>query len=285
MSEVKKILEKYFEKNETVKLLTQLQQKQRTSMLNQNYFVKVGKNTSELFFNYLITEINLYKNNRDNDNLPSLIDYYIDDEVCVLVLKRINAKTIGIARNKFNLRLSRVCRHLIIDNILNIRNMNIKGNLDNTYNRKVRLDKYLNNSKLYISSRTYNKIVSKYEFIISENLQRVVSHSDLISTNIMLDKDKVYFIDWEFVSLKPMYYDLAYFLLFSKTNNCFNIISEDENYKKSINVSELCKDGIILCLKEIQNNAKLFGKIDDNIVNKNINRWKKELNIILRWLE
>lgn len=285
MSEVKKILEKYFEKNETVKLLTQLQQKQRTSMLNQNYFVKVGKNTSELFFKNLITEINLYKNNRDNDNLPSLIDYYIDDEVCVLVLKRINAKTIGIARNKFNLRLSRVCRHLIIDNILNIRNMNIKGNLDNTYNRKVRLDKYLNNSKLYISSRTYNKIVSKYEFIISENLQRVVSHSDLISTNIMLDKDKVYFIDWEFVSLKPMYYDLAYFLLFSKTNNCFNIISEDENYKKSINVSELCKDGIILCLKEIQNNAKLFGKIDDNIVNKNINRWKKELNIILRWLE
>ena len=285
MSEVKKILEKYFEKNETVKLLTQLQQKQRTSMLNQNYFVKVGKNTSELFFKNLITEINLYKNNRDNDNLPSLMDYYIDDEVCVLVLKRINAKTIGIARNKFNLRLSRVCRHLIIDNILNIRNMNIKGNLDNTYNRKVRLDKYLNNSKLYISSRTYNKIVSKYEFIISENLQRVVSHSDLISTNIMLDKDKVYFIDWEFVSLKPMYYDLAYFLLFSKTNNCFNIISEDENYKKSINVSELCKDGIILCLKEIQNNAKLFGKIDDNIVNKNINRWKKELNIILRWLE
>lgn len=285
MSEVKKILEKYFEKNETVKLLTQLQQKQRTSMLNQNYFVKVGKNTSELFFKNLITEINLYKNNCDNDNLPSLIDYYIDDEVCVLVLKRINAKTIGIARNKFNLRLSRVCRHLIIDNILNIRNMNIKGNLDNTYNRKVRLDKYLNNSKLYISSRTYNKIVSKYEFIISENLQRVVSHSDLISTNIMLDKDKVYFIDWEFVSLKPMYYDLAYFLLFSKTNNCFNIISEDENYKKSINVSELCKDGIILCLKEIQNNAKLFGKIDDNIVNKNINRWKKELNIILRWLE
>lgn len=285
MNEVKKILEKYFEKNETVKLLTQLQQKQRTSMLNQNYFVKVGKNTSELFFKNLITEINLYKNNCDNDNLPSLIDYYIDDEVCVLVLKRINAKTIGIARNKFNLRLSRVCRHLIIDNILNIRNMNIKGNLDNTYNRKVRLDKYLNNSKLYISSRTYNKIVSKYEFIISENLQRVVSHSDLISTNIMLDKDKVYFIDWEFVSLKPMYYDLAYFLLFSKTNNCFNIISEDENYKKSINVSELCKDGIILCLKEIQNNAKLFGKIDDNIVNKNINRWKKELNIILRWLE
>ena len=285
MSEVKKILEKYFEKNETVKLLTQLQQKQRTSMLNQNYFVKVGKNTSELFFKNLITEINLYKNNRDNDNLPSLMDYYIDDEVCVLVLKRINAKTIGIARNKFNLRLSRVCRHLIIDNILNIRNMNIKGNLDNTYNRKVRLDKYLNNSKLYISSRTYNKIVSKYEFIISENLQRVVSHSDLISTNIMLDKDTVYFIDWEFVSLKPMYYDLAYFLLFSKTNNCFNIISEDENYKKSINVSELCKDGIILCLKEIQNNAKLFGKIDDNIVNKNINRWKKELNIILRWLE
>lgn len=285
MNEVKKILEKYFEKNDAANLLVRLQKKQRASMINKDYFVKVGKNTSELFFKNLVNEINLYKNNCNNDNLPSLIDYYIDDEFCVLVLKKINAKTIGTSRNKFDLRLSKSNRHLIINNILNIKNMNIKSKLDNTYSRKECLDKYLNNSRSYISSRTYNNIVSKYEFIISEKLKRVISHSDLISTNIMLDKDKVHFIDWEFVSLKPMYYDLAFFLLFSKTHNCFNIINEDENYKKNINFNELCKDGIILCLKEIQNNAKLFGIIDNNIVNKNINRWKKELNIILKWLE
>lgn len=285
MDEVKRILEKYFTQHEILDFLDILYCKQRVSMTNDSYFVKVGRNTNKLFFKNLITEINLYKDNYNNGNLPSLIDYYIGDEICVLVLKIIKAKTIGTERNQFNLHLSKASRYLIIDNVLNIKNMNIKGNLDNTYSRRDSLDKYLNLSKMYISRNIYNQIISKYDFIIKEEEPRVVSHGDLISTNIMLDKNKVYFIDWEFASLKPMYYDLAYFLLFSKVNNCFDIILEDEKYKTSINFSELCKDGIILCLKEIQNNAKLFGKIDDGIVNKNISRWKKELELILKQIQ
>ena len=153
MDKVKEILQKYFKNQEIAQLLDSLQQKQKVSMLNEDYFVKVGTNTSELFFQNLITEIDLYKDNRNNDNLPSLIDYYIDDNVCALVLKRIKAKTIGIARNKFNLHLSKASRCLIIDNVLNIKNMKIKGKLDNSYNRKKYLDKYLNNVKLYISKK------------------------------------------------------------------------------------------------------------------------------------
>ena len=46
-------------------------------------------------------------------------------------------------------------------------------------------------------------------------------------------------------------------------------------------IKEALKDGIIICLKEIQNNAKLFDKVDEKIVFKNINRWKRELKYIL----
>ena len=33
--------------------------------------------------------------------------------------------------------------------------------------------------------------------------------------------------------------------------------------------------------KRNKNNSKLYGKIDDKIINKNINRWKRELNNLL----
>ena len=36
---------------------------------------------------------------------------------------------------------------------------------------------------------------------------------------------------------------------------------------------------------EINNNLKLIGKIDDSIINKNINRWKVELELILYKIE
>ena len=131
---------------------------------------------------------------------------------------------------------------------------------------------------MFLDENIYNKIRKLKNEIISEKYERVIAHGDLISTNIMLNNDNVIFIDWEFISYKPKYYDLIYFLLFSKTDNSIDIIDEiDFNIDKK----ESVKDGIILCLKEIQNNSKLYGKIDDKIINKNISRWKRELNNLL----
>lgn len=75
----------------------------------------------------------------------------------------------------------------------------------------------------------------------------------------------------------PELYDLVYFLMFSKVNHSLDII-EDLN----INNKEIYIDAVILSLKEIQNWAKLYDVIDNSIVNKNINRWKRELNYILK---
>lgn len=278
MNKVKEKLKNYFSENDIGKLLEKLESKQRSFLINNNYFVKIGKNSNKFFFDNLIKEIDIYKNNQGNQNLPNLIDYYIDDNVCLIILEKINVKTIGQNRNEFNLNLTKNERLNIIKNVLDIKNIKINNNLDNSYNREECLQKYLEASKMFLDEKIYNKIRKLQDEIIIEKYERVIAHGDLISTNIMLNKDNVLFIDWEFISYKPKYYDLIYFLLFSKTDNSIDIIDEiDFNIDKK----EAFKDGIILCLKEIKNNSKLYGKIDDKIINKNISRWKRELNNIL----
>lgn len=278
MNKVKEKLKKYFSENDIDKLLKKLESKQRSFFINNNYFVKIGKNSNKFFFDNLIKEIDIYKNNQGNQNLPNLIDYYIGDNVCLIILEKIIGKTIGQNRNEFNLNLTENERINIIKNVLDIKNIKINNNLDNSYNRKEYLQKYLEASKMFLDENIYNKIRKLQDELIIEKYERVIAHGDLISTNIMLSKDNVIFIDWEFISYKPKYYDLIYFLLFSKTDNSIDIIDEiDFNIDKK----EALKDGIILCLKEIRNNSKLYGKIDDKIINKNINRWKRELNNLL----
>ena len=278
MNKVKEKLKKYFSENDIDKLLEKLESKQRSFLINDNYFVKIGKNSNKFFFDNLIKEIDIYKNNQGNQNLPNLIDYYICDNVCLIILEKINGKMIGQNRNEFNLNLTKNERLNIIKNVLDIKNIKINNNLDNSYNREECLQKYLETSKMFLDENIYNKIRKLKNEIISEKYERVIAHGDLISTNIMLNKDNVIFIDWEFISYKPKYYDLIYFLLFSKTDNSIDIIDEiDFNIDKK----ESVKDGIILCLKEIQNNSKLYRKIDDKIINKNISRWKRELNNLL----
>lgn len=278
MNKVKEKLKKYFSENDIDKLLEKLESKQRSFLINDNYFVKIGKNSNKFFFDNLIKEIDIYKNNQGNQNLPNLIDYYICDNVCLIILEKINGKMIGQNRNEFNLNLTKNERLNIIKNVLDIKNIKINNNLDNSYNREECLQKYLETSKMFLDEKIYNKIRKLKNEIISEKYERVIAHGDLISTNIMLNKDNVIFIDWEFISYKPKNYDLIYFLLFSKTDNSIDIIDEiDFNIDKK----ESIKDGIILCLKEIKNNSKLYGKIDYKIINKNISRWKRELNNLL----
>lgn len=278
MNKVKEKLKKYFSENDIDKLLEKLESKQRSFLINDNYFVKIGKNSNKFFFDNLIKEIDIYKNNQGNQNLPNLIDYYICDDVCLIILEKINGKMIGQNRNEFNLNLTKNERLNIIKNVLDIKNIKINNNLDNSYNREECLQKYLETSKMFLDENIYNKIRKLKNEIISEKYERVIAHGDLISTNIMLNKDNVIFIDWEFISYKPKYYDLIYFLVFSKTDNSIDIIDEiDFNIDKK----ESLKDGIILCLKEIKNNSKLYGKIDYKIINKNISRWKRELNNLL----
>lgn len=279
MNDVKKMLASYFDTEDINKLFKDLDNKKRNTVMNDNYFAKISVRENTLFCDKFINEINLYNKNKTIDNFPKIANSLINKKYCLLILHRINSKTIGNNRNDFNVKLGKKNRILIIENILKIKNIKVNFELDNSYSREEKLNDYFLKSKKYISKYTQNKIEKYRKSICKEKYERVLSHGDLICTNIMLDDNKVYFLDWEYVSLKPRYYDLAYFLLFNKTNNTFDILNNSD-----LDIKEIYKDGIILCLKEIQNNAKLYGIIDDKIVNKNIERWKRELNRILRCL-
>lgn len=278
MKEIVSILRKYFNEKDIIKIKETLEDKQRDNIINDKYFAKVGKNTDKLFFDNLVKEIRLYENNQNNSILPRLVDSYISDNYCLIVLEKINGKTLSNQRNNYNTHLSHNRRLEIAKNVLNIKNIKINYELESKYSRKEKLDKYLEKSRKYISKNIYLKINSLYN-ILGKESKLVISHGDLIPTNIIIDKDEVKFIDWEYISYMPKYYDLTNFLLFSKVHHSLDILDELNANKKEVYI-----DGIILCLKEIQNWAKLYGKIDDSIINKNINRWKRELNYILKRL-
>lgn len=224
MEEILEKLYKYFNKAEVENLLVNFEKRQRANIINNNFFAKIGKNTDKLFFDNLIKERTIYINNSGNYYLPKMVDSYNDDNYCLIILERINGQTIGKKRNEFNLKLNQNQRVNIINSVLNIKNITVNGNLDNSYNRKERIEKYLEASKFFISKIAYNKINKIKDIIINEKYDRVVSHSDLISTNIIMDGDRIFFIDWEFISYKPRFYDLIYFLLFSKGNNSVDIL-------------------------------------------------------------
>ena len=63
------------------------------------------------------------------------------------------------------------------------------------YDRKEKLDEYLEKTKKYISKKTYLKILSLYNILIKNSKKNVIAHGDLVPTNIMLDNDSIKFID------------------------------------------------------------------------------------------
>ena len=279
----KKKLSKYFTEDEIHSLFIELEDHQRAKKMNDKYFVKIGRNNNELFFSNLEKELTLYKENPKNKYLPKLIDSFHNKELCLIVLERIKGKTIGKNRNNFRTHLSEEERKRIAKSILKIKDLKIKTALEDNYNREEKLDKYLEKSKEYIDIKTYNNIIDIKKEIIKEEYPKVVAHGDLINTNILINSDNQYLIDWEYISLKPKYYDLIYFSLFSKKRHSVDLLYEMNLNDKQVN--EALKDGIIICLKEIKNNAKLFGLLKNRIVKKSIKRWRKELVYILKEFE
>ena len=277
-------LVKYLDEKTIEKLFSDLQNKQRSNILSDKYFVKISKNTDDLFFNTLVKEINLYRNNTNCKFFPKLIDYYIEEDICLIVIERINGQVLNSNRNTYlDGALCEEERLKILNEILNIKTIKIDDKLDCTYSRQSKLSEYMN--KLINILDTYELSILERDFnnIVQIKCDNVISHGDLIPPNIMRENNSIFFIDWEFIAIRPESYDIAYFLMFSKKENSLNVLK----YTKfsSVFKKEIKKDAIILCLKEMNNWNKLHGKLDDELVDGNIKRWKKELLIILKGYE
>jgi thiamine kinase-like enzyme len=275
-----KFLKKYVTPQEISKIKNEIENKQRANILTKKHFLKIGKNTDQLFFENLVKEIELYKLNKNNENFPVIVDSYVDNNCCILVLEKIKGIALGDSRNDFEINITDADRKEIINKIKEIKNIKINIELKNSYERAKSLSKYFERSKKYLTKKQINYINKCKTYITEYNEENVISHGDLICPNIMFTNKKPIFIDWEFIEYRPFSYDVAYFMLFSKEKNCFDYVEEI-----NIDTEEVLKDGIILCLKEIQNWAKLYTYVEDDLVNSKIKRWKKELTFLIKRIE
>ena len=276
-------LSKYLDEETKKQFVEELQQKQRKNIIYNDIFLKAGNNTDILFFNNLVKEINLYNLNKDNEVFPKIIDSYVSDDRCVIVLKKIEGNVIGEQRNTFcENKLTEEERKNILNKIQEIKSIKINMDLDANYTRSEKFEKYMDKISNLLTQSQINFLYENKDEICFTNCDYVISHGDLIPPNIMIVNGQPKFIDWEFISKKTQSYDSATFLMFSKEKNALDIL-QDINYENSYK-REIEKDAIILCLKEINNWNKLHGRVDENIVNSTTNRWLCELdNIINIW--
>lgn len=274
---IEEILKKYLNDSKITELFDELLIKQRVNILTEDVFIKIGTNDKEEFYDTLVKEIKLYEKNQKNSSFPEMLEFYYDNDRCIIVLKRIGGRVLGKSRNEFTIEMSKEERETIIKDILKIKEISIDSDNEKNYDRFDQFNKYFERAKEHLTALNITFLTKIKDEFYYKKENRVLSHGDLIAPNIMIEEGKVKFIDWEFIGYRTKTYDIAYFLLFSTEENCFEYAEKIEGIDKK----ELFKDGIVICLKEIQNWNKLFGEVDDKIVNKKINRWKKELDLLI----
>ena len=280
MEKLINFLNNYVGEQDLKDICQSLETKQRKSLLLEHIFIKVGVNSDKLFFDNLVREINLYSNNKNLDVFPQIIDSYVSDNYCALILKRIYGSTVGEKRNEFcHDKLLDSQRLKICKDIQKIQNIQISGELADDHNRKQKIEKYLSKVQEFLPEELYVKINNNIEKLDKIECKKVISHSDLIPPNVMIENNETKFIDWEFISIKPESYDIAYFLLFSKQNNSLEVVEQLDC--TNIVKNEIYKDGVVLCLKEINNWKKLVNILDKDLTTSMIDRWVKELEIII----
>jgi len=94
-------------------------------------------------------------------------------------------------------------------------------------NKYISFKSQLNNYEQILFDHPKKNIVKKaiklFKDIPEDKRDLVFSHNDLNPTNILLNKEDVYFIDWEYASINSRYYDL------SKIINSYNLNNLDIN--------------------------------------------------------
>ncbi len=95
----------------------------------------------------------------------------------------------------------------------------------------------------------------------------VLSHGDLIPSNILVNNNKYIFVDWEWAAYRSKTYDLVLFLLFSNIPN--HILLDFNAYFDVDSLLSAYLDSIMISLHEIKNwkNEKIYIENKENKIN------------------
>lgn len=132
-------------------------------------------------------------------------------------------------------------------------------------NRNKKILKYINECEGYIDTvliEKCSKIAENYN-----DCKLVLSHGDLIPSNILVNNNNYIFVDWEWAAYRSKTYDLVLFLLFSNIPN--QILLYFKNYFDVESLLSAYLDTIVISLHEIKNwkNEKIYIENKESKIN------------------
>ncbi|AGR41042.1 phosphotransferase family protein [Spiroplasma taiwanense] len=210
--------------------------------VEKNILIKKEKAVNKLYLDKKNEFIILkeFKQNYQKIMIKSF-DFYFQDGLLISKFKILkNFKSIN------EIDITDDILDLVIYGIKKFHKIKIKSKIKK-FNYSNYLDIFKNNidNFLYDFSNEYEKLIKKIAF--TKNLKQVISHNDLVPGNILIKNKKIKLIDYDFVMLNNIFFDIASFITETLNDNNLLINSfikkciekklikkEDINYLKII---------------------------------------------------
>ncbi len=241
-------------------------------------FLKVATR-DDFHYKPLCNEIHLGNVNFNSEFLkPKMIFTYTSENVAIKIEEKVNAIPLGKRRDDFSIKIN-YNKSELIKRINLISKVKLDSDIDLLiYNRNEKILKYIDECEEYIDAALIEKCTKIAEKI--SDCELVLSHGDLIPSNILVDNNNYIFIDWEWAAYRSKTYDLVLFLLFS---NIPNMILLD--FKAYFNIESLLSaylDSIMISLHEIKNwkNEKIYIENKDSKISMWLLTLKKAVELI-----
>ena len=219
-------------------------------------FLKVATRDN-FHFKSLCNEIYLVNVNFNSQFLkPKMIFTYCSENVAIKIEEKINAIPLGKKRDDFSIEIN-YNESELIKKINLISKVKLDSDIDLLiYNRNKKILKYINECEGYIDTvliEKCSKIAENYN-----DCELVLSHGDLIPSNILVNNNNYIFVDWEWAAYRSKTYDLVLFLLFSNIPN--QILLYFKTYFDVESLLSAYLDTIVISLHEIKNwkNEKIY---------------------------
>lgn len=263
----------------TAQIASMLREHARASLITEDSFIKIGiaQRENDPYFQSLEHERHVYTTVQFPPICYAKLRWhYTDGTMIILVTERIEASALGNRRDAFALPAG-VNSEEIFAEIAKIGTGKVPEHWLSTYEREKKAAGYLKRLSPHIP-----QLLTMHSEELFERLsfvgEPVLSHGDLLPTNILMRQGRYWFIDWEWADLRPASYDAALFTLFSRPP--YQALSLFEQLDHLWDPVELYRDAVVIALREL----KILVFQSQSTHQDSMIMWVRTLEEAVRWL-